>query len=524
LLKNNKTMKLTATFFLFLTMLLSNGAYAQYTKQWTLTYNSGTSTYDNPAGLALDTSDRSAYVLGRTYMNGTTRTVLLKYHADNATLIWTRKEDSLASPAGVALSKAGDIYIWGVKPLTGGNQTFSVIKYTSSGIQQWNRTSDDALSKGFYQAGVLLTDAAEDVYVGGPYASNTVSNSGILIKYDKSGNKLWTRLTPDTTGYGTITALHTDAQNNLYVLCSDFSLLKYTPQGTLLWETKPFPGQPFYCNANKLVMDNSGNCYIFGFINSSTIGYRLVKINSLGVIAWIKSDFPTFAGFGDHSYGIALDRNASNIYVSGVYDTSSVSFEAVYKVETQAGTTGGKLSDSLYYSSDCILVDKNDNLLLAGAKYTPGKYQLALAQYDANGLKTWEDVLLLQNQMNVTPHSIIMDKKDLLILATLSDSYSDILLARYKSPLSGIRFPESPKTGCIVYPNPLSASSLLCMEEPVSSGTYLSVVDITGREVWQSPVKGRFTPINDIQAPPGMYFYIVRNPEKVLHTGKLIVK
>jgi hypothetical protein len=72
-----------------------------------------------------------------------------------------------------------------------------------------------------------------------------------------------------------------------------------------------------------------------------------------------------------------------------------------------------------------------------------------------------------------------------------------------------------------VYPNP--ASSVLNIELPALEDGHIELLSLSGRVLWQQPVRNGGIHTVDIQAwPAGLYFYNIRTPEGMLKQGKFV--
>ena len=135
----------------------------------------------------------------------------------------------------------------------------------------------------------VTTDSSDNLYVtgytGGGLDGNT--NLGkediILVKYNSSGTKQWTRQL-GTTGNDYGQGVTTDTSDNIYVTgftngdldgntssgYYDIFLVKYNSSGTKQW-TKQL-GTSSYDYGNDVTTDSSGNVYVTGWTNGGLDG------------------------------------------------------------------------------------------------------------------------------------------------------------------------------------------------------------------------------------------------------------
>jgi catechol 2,3-dioxygenase-like lactoylglutathione lyase family enzyme len=182
--------------------------------------------------------------------------------------------------------------------------------------------------------GVTL-DNSGNIYVAG-YAKgnlNGETNSGgedpFLMKFDSSGNPIWTRLWGNVThnyGYG-VTVYGSD---NIYVVGKAFGdwdgqtnsgeidafITKFNGSGARQWTR--FVGDAGFDAAYAATVDGSGNIYVAGDIDNALNlpDAFLAKFDALGNRLWQTPILLSTPGC-DHARGVAVD-NLGNIYVSGM--------------------------------------------------------------------------------------------------------------------------------------------------------------------------------------------------------------
>src|ERR1022692_4879088 len=115
---------------------------------------------------------------------------------------------------------------------------------------------------------------------------------------------------------------------------------------------------------NSIAVDSSGNSYVTGYFNSTTItfgsttlttagGYDIfiAKYNANGNVVWAKRA----GGSGDEGgYGIAVD-GSGNSYVTGYFNSSSITFDTI----TLTGAGGNDMFIAKYDSSGNVMWAKS---------------------------------------------------------------------------------------------------------------------------------------------------------------------
>ncbi len=132
----------------------------------------------------------------------------------------------------------------------------------------------------------------------------------------------------------------------------DFYLVKYDPSGNVLW-AKGATGTSNE-GGNNITLDASGNVYVVGTFNSSSLtfgttaialhGYDdifIVKFDASGNALWAKD-----AGGAGNDIGenIAVD-NSGNTYITGYFASSSIAFGSTTLTNTSGGSGSGGTND-----------------------------------------------------------------------------------------------------------------------------------------------------------------------------------
>ncbi|TFG12284.1 MAG: hypothetical protein EU535_06400 [Promethearchaeota archaeon] len=144
-----------------------------------------------------------------------------------------------------------------------------------------------------------------------------------------------------------------------------------------------------YCN--QMVIDSSGNIFVIGWANYSSMedyDIFLAKFNSLGEIQWNR----TFGGDGwDLGNDVELD-SSENVYITGnlaLEDKPSDGFLVKYNSlgEYQWNKTWG--GDGRDFSN-ALALDSNDNIYIVGfTEIEPFNYDFILLKYNSLGEYQW---------------------------------------------------------------------------------------------------------------------------------------
>ena len=230
---------------------------------------------------------------------------------------------------GVAIDARGNVYVTGRTTSFGsGKEDAFLLKYTPEGELLWERTWGGSKRD---WAGGIAVDARGNVYLTGGTCSFGAGKDLFLLKYTPEGEMLWEKTSGerenDWAGGVTI-----DSQGNLYVIGGtnpfrtdegyflwddDVFLVKYTPKGKVLWERSWDLCKDDW--AGGITVDPRGDVYVVGtaWSGGGFFSVFLVKYTSEGEVLWDKL-WPEH-GRGMAS-GVAVDAQG-NVYVTG--DTDS---------------------------------------------------------------------------------------------------------------------------------------------------------------------------------------------------------
>ncbi len=305
--------------------------------------------------------DNNLYVVGYSHYEPNNYVVILKYNSGGDS-IWVRRytEQSLL-PRDIVIDKYSNIYITSRTEFIGVN--YFTMKYDSSGNLKWN----SMYNFGDIPESIAL-DSMENVLITGKGVGTGFNYNYITVKYDNNGNLKWARnysSSGDAEGKSIACSINGDIYVTGFVTDflgnSDYATLKYDTSGNLLW-TENFDRESSK-DPRKLLVDSLSNCFIIG---SSAI----LKYDSSGKLLW--SD--TSSLFFNRMYP-TLDKSGY------LYTTSLYSMNTLFFIKTtKFGIFGNKVWERVYgdgvendYNEPFgISLDKNNNVFIAGIKYLNG--------------------------------------------------------------------------------------------------------------------------------------------------------
>ncbi len=301
---------------------------------------------------------------------------------------WNLSLDAGADEHGESITideSTGDVYVIGYNGTVGVDYDVILVKYNSNGDQQWNVTWDDGRNEYGYD---VALDSQGYVYVAGSNGTTYPTFDVLLLKFNSSGDQEWIR-TWDSGDYDAGWALKIDNANNIYIAgqttsVGDLLLLKYDSFGVYQWNSTfgGVNGQHGY----DLALDSSNNIYVAGLNTTTNQDLLLVKFNSSGFHVWNR----TWGGTAhDYGWGVALD-SGNSVYITGWTKSFGASLRdmVVVKYDTAGNwqwnrTWGTSLDDE----GRSIGIDSAGNIYMGG--FTNLK-NVSIVKFSASGEFLWD--------------------------------------------------------------------------------------------------------------------------------------
>ncbi len=274
-------------------------------------------------------TDGSIYVCGNTRTaSGQYNIVIIKYNS-SGTEQWTRIYNGTGNFDDIAVSIISDsnqnIYVGGYSYGAGSGYDFVLLKYNSSGDSLWVKRWNGSSNSDDYLQSISLTSGGDIIAAGASFDVKT-SNDFIILKYNPAGSLQWTQKYDGTqSGDDQVSCLKTDTQNNIYVCGKssgsgtgyDYALIKYNSAGGKQWVER-YTG----LSANDDIpvsvdVDVNGNVFITGYSwqGNSFFDFATIKYNSGGALQWTRY-YNGPANFIDKAVDIKADTDG-NTYVTG---------------------------------------------------------------------------------------------------------------------------------------------------------------------------------------------------------------
>ncbi|MGP8216042.1 MAG: T9SS type A sorting domain-containing protein [Bacteroidia bacterium] len=309
----------------------------------------------------------------------------------NGNVLWAKSAGGNNNDAGngIAVDKTGNVYVvgdfqssditFGSTTLinTGSNISFYIVKYDPYGNVLWVQSPTGGASNS--GATHVAVDTRGNIYMSGCFSTSTfilgsitlISTAGggnnfYVAKLDPDGNFIWAETANAAgNGNGQDNAIATDAKGNVYVTgynygvtqtfgtftlnqigTADAFTVKYDSSGNVKWAQNfggPANGSGTDVTSQGLVIDTSGNVYITGYFNCSTVtfgsiilpdngggsAYFIAKYDTGGTPLWAQSESGGSGGgqSWEDGMGIAVDNN-NNVYTVSYYTSDSLTIGA----------------------------------------------------------------------------------------------------------------------------------------------------------------------------------------------------
>ena len=265
---------------------------------------------------------------------------------------------------------------------------FFLIKYDPSGNELWTKKYREG-SHEFSDA--VAIDKDGDVYVAGTYSNENGSFGYLLVKFTPDGDQIRDREYPDHI----LTDLATDGNGNVYVTgdSGGYVTVKYDSSGNKLW-AKRLQWEKNLWNPS-LTVDSNGNIYLTGQTqwfesqepHLNTYDVVLAKYDPSGNLLWFK----TYDNGGNETgQDVAVDANG-DIYLTG-WDLATPPTLFLMKADASGNLLWNKpYAAGLGTKGFGLALDNQHQIYVAGsllgAPYAQSDF--LMLKYDSSGNRLW---------------------------------------------------------------------------------------------------------------------------------------
>ncbi|MBE2246481.1 MAG: hypothetical protein IAE67_04435, partial [Candidatus Competibacteraceae bacterium] len=254
---------------------------------WRQQYDGGTD--DFAISVGVDNSG-NVYAIMRSIISGTSRARVVKYNTSGTyQWVWNTTTGVTGQFPNYGYTDAsGNTYVVGTD---GANNSILTYKITTAGAISFSAVY--APNSSLRNSSQVITDATSNVYVCGWQNTASSGTDWVVLKYNSSGTQQWVQ-TYGGTGNDTAKTIIVDGASNIIVggrySSTEAHVRKYTPTGTASWTNTV----NYFIDANSSVIlqvDNSNNIYAAvcqqDYVSNNK-PLHIKKISTSGASLWNK--------------------------------------------------------------------------------------------------------------------------------------------------------------------------------------------------------------------------------------------
>ena len=398
-----------STFISVVALLVAPYGYAQQIRQpeWTVSAPNGSILTIDSAG--------NTYVAGEAPV-GFFDIQTAKYDS-NGNQVWSATFDggSVDQPTAIAVDSIGNTIMAGISGSPSCVRScIVVIKYDSSGNQLWSRLFNFGPGSTPNIATDLAVDSLDNIYVTGA-GSTPGAIDMITLKYDSNGNLQWVR-SIDNGGVDAGTALALAPGDEILVTgrtrtatAADFVTIKYDSAGNTLWQAS-YDGIGRDDAATDIDIDGFGNTYVTGTSEGPTSGFDIatIKYDSVGTELWAARH----DGGPDSAPALTVDA-AGNAYVAGRSGIADGFLTLKYD-STGALQWANREDFGSPERANSVALDSAGDIYVSGRGFfflqnSSQKVGGRVFKYNSAGQKVWEDHLHTTSFGGGGLHDVVVD-------------------------------------------------------------------------------------------------------------------
>ncbi|MFC1481556.1 T9SS type A sorting domain-containing protein [Candidatus Neomarinimicrobiota bacterium] len=328
---------------------------------------------------------------------------ILKYSPEGDRL-WDANYDgesiSRDTPRSITSDNDGNVIVGATSLEKEGRSDWLILKYSPAGDLLWSRRYH--MYEGLNYIVALVTDQYGNIYATGATGEpdeQWVDIDIVLIKYDGNGNLEWERQF-DGWGGGRSEDYPKDIQmdhnGNVIILCRAFDsqreigvlLLKYDPDGNLLWDTwYNYPDIYEYSAGMKVLPD--GEVYVAGTASTSQVDFLwTVKYSNNGNQLWeSRHEIPIDSWMTASGMGVT---NQGDVYLQFKSMDNLAYRDILIKYDSKGRKKYEKvISDKPVYGQ--LIVDNSGNFIVPDI-INNWSTQI-VSKYSPGGIMAWSDTL-----------------------------------------------------------------------------------------------------------------------------------
>ncbi len=438
-----------------------------------------------------------------------------------------------ADPVGnsIITGRIGSSQIgFGTHTLTNNSLQEFIVKYDSNGNVLWAKTSEgDAIGEG------VSTDAAGNIYQTGSFNTTVAFDSFTLnangsnifiVKYDPNGTVLWAKnsvcndffnngvssISTDANGNSVITGVHSssvlafDTHSITTNHIQNIFTAKYDGNGNALWAKTVNGNAPDV--SRSVSTDNSGNTYITGNYSSSPFIFGTSTLTTTGNdIFTAKYDLSGNELWAVSATGTNIVGYSISSYAGGLFIAGSMDSNGTPIV---FGTS--TLSPPLGFADPCFIaqLDPNGNVVFANSLKSGGDdwINVSTDQY-CNAYLSGD---FSTNTFSLGTYTVSQSGQENAFVAKLTYTCSLTVLNQNTSSNS-----------ISLYPNPNNGFFKLQVDKEINNGE-LIIMNTLGQIVFHQKVNKGSSDIEINNLSKGIYYYTLEENKTKLSSGKLVIE
>ena len=444
-------------FSIIFLIVIGNISSAQVTQDWTHRYTGPKASADEPSDFTVDIYG-NIYLTGKSLVGGDFYNfITVKFNSTGLrqwAVKYTAPPFSNSVGNSVQVDNSGNVYVTGYTRIGSGQIDMLLIKYNSGGIQQWVQQYNGPGN--FDDFGVSVdVDSAGNVYEGGYSYGTGTSYDFILIKYNTSGVNQWTRRWNgvannadylkkiDVSSNGDIVATGYSFKT---ATSNDYTTLKYNTLGDLLWVSQYNSAFNNDDQATNLKVDGQNNVYVCGISKGSGLGYdyAVVKYNSAGVEQWVQR-YDSPGSNNDEARSVETDING-NVIVTGYSYQPGTQFDITTIKYNSSGVQQWIRfynGENLYDKGVDLRTDGSGNIYVTGSSINSasGSNDIVILKYDSPGNLLWTRSYDGPGNLDDIPVKLVLNSSQEPLVIASSYSYffsilcgsSDYLALQYST-------------------------------------------------------------------------------------------
>jgi len=306
----------------------------------------------------------------------------------------------------IAVDRDDEVVLLATSEQDSGVADILLTRFDRTGRTLWSVTWDGGNGLDDRAYGLLLDDDG-NAYVSGWTTTTDRGTDFLLLKYAPDGTLLWTRtyagaassndftFTFRSIAFGPDGNIHLAGSARAADNVTEFGVVKYAPNGDLVWDRtwrSPEPTRPTAFGW-ALVVDDAGVVSVSG--DATPLGGRdtdfaLVRWSSDGALL-SETFFDGTPGLGDSVYDMAIDA-AGNVLLTGISDTGTGFEYCTVKFDDQGvaqweGRYGGTTG---FHYGWLVTTDPDGNAYVTGLSHSiGGEYDIATVKYEPDGTQAW---------------------------------------------------------------------------------------------------------------------------------------